>query len=108
MEINEFTVVPTCMTVDSCPLRCASNVPQLSVGLINDVGNEMHCIFRHRPTNLAITAIPKHYFRWKIALNAMNRNGSSVSHLCLMAVKPWTMELSLPIDRIKFNLSLEL
>ena len=50
---------------------------QLSVDLINDVGNEMHCIFRRRPTNLAITAIPKHYFRWKIALNAMTRNGSS-------------------------------
>ena len=66
--------------VDSYPLRCASNVPQLSVGLglINDVGNEIHCIFRRRPTNLAITAIPKHYFRLKIASNAMNRNGSSV------------------------------
>jgi len=68
----------------------------------------MHCIFRRRPTNLAITSIPKHYFRWKIASNAMNRNGSSDSHLCLKAAKPWTKALSLPIDRIKFNLSLEL
>jgi len=96
------------LTVDSYPLRCASNVPQLSVGLITNVGNEMHYIFRRRPINPAITAIPKHYFRLKIASNAMNRNGSSDSHLCLMAVKPWTKELSLPINRNRFNANLEL
>ena len=102
------------MTLDSHPLRVRQiphrrpTRPQTSVGLINDVGNKMHCIFRRRSTNLAITAIQNHYFRLKIASNAMNGNGSSGSHLCLMAVKSGTKELSLPINRNRFNPSLEL
>src|SRR6218665_1572220 len=90
-----------CARLNNGPLHqmphCQVTRPQSSV--IPDVGNEMVCTIRLRPSNIVGYGDPETLFQ---VVNRIESDDSG-SHLCLTAVKPWTKELSLPLIGLDLN-----